>query len=145
MNIWLCPVKPRSWRIIKSNKLYGVPKRALKLFCRIQPGDLLVFHVLKPINGIVSVCKVTSEVFENHQDIWGRGRYPFRVKIEFIQHFTRNKEKPIPLSSVCGKINSQRGIIIEPYLKNVWITRISKNQYHRLTNLFANKTKQQHK
>ena len=141
MNIWLCPVKPRNWRIIKSIKLFGVPKRGLKTFNRVRPSDLLVFHVLKPINGIVAICKVKSDVFEDHQDIWGKGRYPFRVRIEFIPDFTRNENQPIPLSSILGKIDSEEGIRIEPYLRNIWITRLSDKQYKRLKNSFVSQKK----
>jgi predicted RNA-binding protein len=72
MNVWLCPVKPKSWRTARSKKVFGVPKRGLKIFRQVRPGDLLVFHVLKPLNGIVSICKVTSEIFEDNQDIWGK-------------------------------------------------------------------------
>lgn len=139
MNIWLCPIKPRNWRIIKSTKLFGVPKRGLKIFTRVRPDDLLIFHVLKPINGIVAICRVKSEVFENHRDIWGKGRYPFRVKIEFISNLTRNESKPIPLSFFFGEINDKEGIKVEPYLRNVWITKISNEQYKRLQKLFAGK------
>jgi len=139
MKIWLCPVKPRSWRIIKSNKLFGVPKRALKAFCRIRPGDLLVFHVFKPINGILSICKVTSDIFEDHQDIWGKNRYPFRVKIELIPKFMRDKNQPIPISLLFYKSKSSDEVKIEPYLRNVWITEITQKQYKRLEVLFKNR------
>ena len=82
------------------------------------------------------MCKVKSKVFENHQDIWGKGRYPFRVRIEFILNFTRNENQSLPLSSILGKIDSEEGIRIEPYLRNIWITRISDKQYKRLKNSF---------
>lgn len=141
MKVWLCPVKPRNWQTIKSARLFGVPKRALKKFVQVQPGDLLVFHVLKPVNGVVAICRVKSEVFEDHQDIWGMNRYPFRVKIESIPHFTRNENQPIRLSSFFGKIDREEGIRIEPYLKNVWITRIPEKQYERLTSLFNERDK----
>ena len=141
MNIWLCPVKPRNWGIIKSKKLFGVPKQGLKTFEHVRPGHLLVFHVLKPINGIVAICKVASDVFEDHLDIWGKNRYPFRVRIEILPRFTGNENQPIPLSSLYGTINSEEDITIEPYLKNVWITRISDKQYKRLKNLFNERYK----
>ena len=141
MNVWLCPVKPQNWRIIKNTQLFGVPKRALKTFVYVQSGDLLVFHVLKPINGIVTICKAKSEVFEDHRDIWGKERYPFRVRIEFIPDFTRNESKPIPLSFLFGKVNNKEGVKVEPYLRNVWITKISNEQYKKLRKLFINNAK----
>jgi len=33
-------------------------------------GDLLVFHVLKPVNGVVAVGKVISQIFEDYENIW---------------------------------------------------------------------------
>jgi len=140
MNVWLCPVKPRSWRIIKTRGLFGVPKQQLDTFRNVKPDDLLVFHVLKPINGIVSVCRVVSQVFENYQDIWGKDRYPFRVRIEFIPNMLRDESKPIPLSTIFGKEGKQSEIKIEPYLRNVWITKISKQQYNNLQKFFDNET-----
>lgn len=95
-----------------------------------------MFYALKPISGIVALGKIESEVFENHQDIWGKGRYPFRVKIELMPGFTRKENNPIPLGSFLGKIDSERGIRIEPYLRNVWVTHISHQQYRRLKGLF---------
>jgi len=136
MNVYLCPVKPRGWRIIKSRKLFGTVAREIKTFRNVQPGDLLVFHVLKPVNGIVSVCKVISDVFENHEDIWGKGRYPFRVRIEFIPNLIRNEKNPIPIGSIFGQSGSEGAIKIEPFLKNVWITKMSQEQYEKLQKLF---------
>lgn len=136
INVWLCPIKPKSWRIIKSEKVFGVPKSGLKVFSCAKPGDILVVYVLKPIDGIVALCKIKSEVFENHQDIWGKGRYPFRVKIELIPEFSRNESDPIPLGSFLGRIDREKGIRIEPFLKSVWITRISHKQYGKLKKLF---------
>ena len=137
MNVWLCVAKPKNWRIVRSAKLFGVPKRALKTFNLIRRGDLLVFHVLKPINGIVAACRVKSDVFESHQNIWGKDRYPFRVKIEFISNLTRNESKPIPLSFLFGKIDDEEGVTVEPYLRNIWITKISNERYKKLLQLFS--------
>jgi len=137
MNIWLCPVKPKNWRTAKTNKLFGVPKRGLKIFRQVQTDDLLVFHVLKPAGGIVSICRVTSEIFEDHQDIWGKDRYPFRVRIE-LQEFIRDEDKPIPLSHLFGKTDNE--ITIEPYLRHVGITKISQEQFKKLKELFKQDT-----
>lgn len=136
MNVWLCPVKPSSWRIIKRKKLFGLPKRGLKIFGQVRLGDILVFYVLKPVNGIVALGKVKSEVFESHRDVWGKERYPFRVKIEFIPQFILSENESIPIGSFLGRIDNEKGITIEPYLKDVWITRISYKQYQTLKELF---------
>jgi hypothetical protein len=103
----------------------------------VEPGDMLVFHVLKSINGIVAVCRVTSEVSEDYQDIWGKERYPLRVKIEFIPNLVRDESNPVPLSSFFGRASNNE-IKIEPYLKNIWITRVAKEQYERLVDIFGN-------
>jgi len=140
MNVWLCPIRPRSWRIIKAKKIFGAPKQQLDTFRQVQLGDLIVFHVLKPINGIVSVARVVSDVFENHHDIWGKNRYPLRVRIEFVPNLVRDEKKAIPISSIFGKIKNQNEIKIEPYLRYVWITKISQELYENLQKLFADKT-----
>ncbi|MEM3765830.1 MAG: EVE domain-containing protein [Candidatus Bathyarchaeia archaeon] len=134
MNVWLCPVKPRNWRIIKNVKLFGAPKHAAKIMNQLQPGDLLLFHVLKPINGIVAVCKIESQVFEDYTDIWGKDRYPLRVKIKFIQDLTADGKKPVPLSLLFREMKTPGEMVIEPYLKNVWITKISKRQFYKVIN-----------
>jgi len=78
MNVWLCPIKPKSWRIIKTFKVFGFPKHTSKVVSKVRPYDLIIFHVLKPVNGIIEICKVASEVYENHSDIWGKNRYPLQ-------------------------------------------------------------------
>lgn len=140
MNIWLCPVKPKSWRIIKNTKIYGAPRLASKIMSQVKPNDLLVFHVLKPINGIVAVCRVTSRVYEDNKDIWGKDRYPLRVKIEFIQNLLTDESTPIPISRFFGE-NAHNEFKIEPYLKNVWITKLTKEQYNKLENAFRKSQK----
>jgi len=144
MNIWLCPVKPRSWRIIKKEKVFGVPRQASKTIRDLRTEDLLVFHVLKPINGIVAVCKVASEVYEDGQNIWGKDRYPLRMKIEFIQGLLRDENNPVPLSYFFGK-TANNEFQIEPYLKNVWITKVAKEQYERFVNAFRNVEEEKNK
>lgn len=135
MNVWLCPIKPKSWRTIKRAKIFGAPRHASKIMHQVKPGDLLVFHVLKPINGIIAVCKVTSEVYEDLQDIWGKNRYPLRVRIELLPNFLRDESKPIPISSFFGK-TSNKEVKVEPYLKNIWVTKVSREQYQILKDLF---------
>jgi len=138
MNIWFCPVKPKSWRTIRNAKVFGAPRRASKIMSHVRTGDLLVFHVLKPINGIVAVGTVASEVYEDHKDIWGKDRYPLRVRIEFVSNLQRDESNPIPLSSFFGN-TSNKEFKVEPYLKNIWITKVSKEQYQILKNLFEKK------
>jgi hypothetical protein len=121
MNVWLCPVKPKSWRTIRAAKIFGAPKHAYKTMSHVRLGDLLIFHVLKPANGIVAVCRVASEVYEDYQDIWGKDRYPLRARIDFIPKLQRDENNPIPLSSFFGNTTNKE-VKVEPYLRNIWIT-----------------------
>jgi len=134
MNVWLCPVKPRSWRIIKRKMIFGAPTHAAKIMKRVEPDDLLIFHVFKPTNGIVAVGRVVSDVYEDNQDIWGKDRYPLRVRVEFVQGLLR-ENNPVPLSSIFNQ-SSKSEIAIEPFLKNIWIAKVSKEQYKRLLSSF---------
>ena len=115
--------------------MFGVPRRAHKIFSQVRSGDLLVFHVLRPTNGIVAIGKVISQMFEDNQNIWGKNRYPLRVKIKIIQEYLAGDNEPIPLSALMGAQNSE--MKIEPYLRNVWITKITKKQYQNLQNHYS--------
>jgi len=139
MNVWLCPIKPKSWRTIKTFKVFGFPKQVSKAVSEVKSNDLIIFHVLKPVNGIIAICKVTSEVYENYTDIWGKNRYPLRVKIEFIPNFIRNENTAIPISLFFYKAEDSDEIRIEPYFKNVWIIKITQKQFKRLEALFKNR------
>jgi len=61
-----------------------------------------------------------------------------RVKVEFIPNFIRDENTPIPISLLFYKAKGSDEIKIEPYLKNVWITKITQKQYERLEALFKN-------
>ena len=139
MNVWLCPIKPKSWRTVKTFKVFGFPKQASKAVIEVKSNDLIIFHVLKPVNGIVAICKVASEVYENHADIWGKNRYPLRVKIRFIPNFIRNENAAIPINLLFYKAEDSGEIRLEPYFKNVWIAKITQKQFKRLKALFKNK------
>lgn len=106
------------------------------MFAQVEPGDLLVFYVFKPARGIVAICKVVSEIFEAYDDIWGKDRYPFRVKLKFIPGFSVDENRSIPLSSLYGTIDLVRGIEVEPYLRQVSITRLSEEAFHMLEGFF---------
>ena len=139
MNVWLCPIKPKSWRIIKTFKVFGFPKRASKAVSKIKPDELIIFHVLKPTSGIIAICRVASKVYESHSNLWGKNRYPLRVKIDFIPGFLRDKNTTIPISLLFHKAKDSDEIRIEPYLRNIWITKITEEQYKRLEGIFKNR------
>jgi len=136
MNVWLCPVKPRSWRIIKQRKVFGVPYSGQKKLNEVNIGDLLVFYVFKPVNGIVAIYRIVSNPYKGNEDIWGRSRYPYRVRIEPIPDFMKKERKPIPLCLLFGTFNNKRGIVVEPYLRGVLLAKIHDRQFQRLKDLF---------
>ena len=115
--------------------IFGAPTRAAKVMKRVEPDDLLIFHVFKPTNGIVAVGRVVSDVYEDNQDIWGKDRYPLRVRVEFVQNLLKEEDNPVPLSSIFNR-SSKSEVAVEPFLKNVWMTKFSKEQYKRLLSSF---------
>lgn len=136
MNVWLCPIKANSWRIIKQNNLFGAPPRGRKMLSKVKIGDLLAFYIVKPINGIVAIYKVVSDIFEDSKDIWGRNRYPYRIRIKPIPEFHRDDGKAIPLYHIYGSFNEKKGIIIEPFLKGVLLVKLNNDQFVILQDLF---------
>jgi len=98
---------------------------------QVRQNDILIFHVFKPINGIVGVAKVISEVFEDNRDIWGRDRYPLRIRIELIPDLCGHNCSAVPISSLFGEPYGD-GITVEPYLKGVWLVKITEGQYRKL-------------
>jgi len=140
MKVWLCPVKPRNWCIIKDKRVFGVPRQAHKKISEVNPGDILAFYLLKPGGGIVALCNVTSEVFESHSDVWGSDQYPLRVKLEFLPDFSMLERDPIPLALLFGDTDNTSEVVVEPYLRNVWLAGISKEQYKKLKNLFRSRS-----
>lgn len=133
MSAWLCPVKFRSWRIIRRRGVFGVPERARAILEQLNIGDYMVFHVYR--GGMVAICKVTSGTYKDNEDIWGKDLYPFRVKIEIIHDLLAEKKNPIPISCILGS-NLSEEFTIEPYLRNVRIAKIGQNQFDRLLGLF---------
>jgi len=137
MNVWLCPVKPRSWRIIRKFKTFGAPIFASEVMKQVRPDDLLVIHLLGGhIKGIVAVCRVISQVYEDHEDFWGKNRYPLRVRIEIIPELQRRADNLIPLGSLLGAYLSS-GLSVEPFLQNINISHVSAKQYESLKKVFA--------
>lgn len=131
MNIWLCPVKAWGWRIIKRENLFGAPKKVQKIMREVRIGDYLVFHVFRPVNGIVGVYEVTSALYEENSDIWGKDEYTLRVKITPIQNLIVGEKKSIPLSSIFGNVTINKEFSVEPFLKNIWIAKLSPWQFER--------------
>ena len=129
MNLWICPVKPKSWRITKKLGIFGAPNRAQKIMKQIKPDDLVIFHVVKPVNGIVAIGKVVSEVYRDGSDIYEGKNYPLRIKIDFDSTLKIREHNPIPLNTIFGNISEE--FSIEPYL-NIVLAPITKGQYENI-------------
>lgn len=131
MTVWLCPVKRRSWQVIRHYNVFGAPKKAHKTMEEVKIGDLLIIYLLRPANVIVAIYNIVSELHEENQDIWGQDRYPLRVNLKILHDFVKEGYQPQPLSCIYGG-NSQSTFSIEPFFKNVWITKVGENQYQNL-------------
>jgi hypothetical protein len=57
MNSWICPVKPKSWKIIKKQSIFGAGRKIVMQELKI--GDILYFHIFRPVNGIVGKANVS--------------------------------------------------------------------------------------
>jgi predicted RNA-binding protein with PUA-like domain len=108
----------------------------------MQIGDLVIFHVLRPAKGIIAVCKVASEVYENHySNIWGKNKYPLRLKVEFVPDMMIDENEPIPLGRLFYDAESKKELVVEPFMKGVCITQITSEQFERLKSYFKQKNK----
>lgn len=133
MNVWLCPVRARSLHKIKKIGIFGTSSN--KIISLVKPNDLLIFHVLRPVNGIVAVCRVISEVYQDSSDIWGKNQYPFRVKIEFLPDQIRQNDNPISLDILLGN-DPNSEFTIFPFLKDTNIAPVSLKQYEDIKKMF---------
>ena len=127
MKIWLCPVKKRSWDIIKRNEIFGVSSFGEKILRKTKPNDLLVFYILSPMNKIIALCRVNSLPIKDATDLWGLGRYPHRIKIQMIKEFRRS----IPLSQLLGRRN-QGDFEIIPYFRGVEMIELKLNMNNKI-------------
>ena len=101
----------------------------------VKIGDLLVFYLFQPVDGIVAVCRVTSNSFRGRRDLWGENRYPYRVSVELIPELTLDEQQTIPLCQVLGRENTEEGIRIQPYLRGITLAELHIQQLERLVDL----------
>lgn len=92
--------------------------------------------MFRPIDGIVAISKVVSDIDEIQDDLWGAGGYPFRIRIEHVPGFIRDNREPIPLSSFLGAVYKEKGITVEPFLKGASLIPINRRQFQKLKGLF---------
>jgi len=131
--IWLCPIKLRSWNIIKKRHVYGLPCGRKRKLENLGIGDLLVIYVYPPVAGIVGVCEVTSKPFIGYESLWGKSstmkvKYPCRINVKPIPNLVVEKSKAVPLYVVLGYANHMKGLVVEPYLHNILFTKLTKEQ-----------------
>lgn len=133
MTTWLCLVRSKSWDIIRKNQVYGLPFSKKNELEKIKIGDLLAIYIIHPLRKIIGVCKVVSQPYVGYEDIWGKNshsnvKYPYRIKVEPIDGLVVSKKDSIPLHIVFGYVNSKKGYIIEPYLRNIFFLKMTDKQ-----------------
>lgn len=133
MTMWLCLVKSKSWDIMRKNQVYGLPIGRKNELEDIKVGDLLAIYIIHPLRKIIGICKVTSQPYVGYESIWGENsrsnvKYPYRIKVEPIDELVVSKKDSIPLHIVFGYVNSKRGYIIEPYLRNILFLKMTDKQ-----------------
>lgn len=142
-NIWLAPIKPTSWPIIKQNGVYGVPLSKKKYLDEVKENDFIAFYIYPPINGIIGISKVISKPFIDNSILWSKSglsdKYSYRVKIIILNKYMLKRSKVIPLYEIIGYKNNKKNFIIEPYLRNIMLLKLSKNDSDILFNSFENK------
>ena len=131
VNVWLCFTKPRNWYIVRREEVFGVSSTARKTMSQVKPGDFLVFYVMKPVNGIVAVYTVTSEMFEDNRKL---RRFPFKIKIEPVPGLVKKESDSIPLSHLMGKVGEE--VEVFPLFKDMSLTQISDRQLRKLKRMF---------
>lgn len=140
MNVWLCPIKRRSWQLIRRYNVFGAPNNAHKIMADVKIGDLLIIYLIRPANTIVAIYSIVSELHVENRDIWGRDRYPLRFNLEIFRDLVKEGYDPLPLSCIYGG-NSRSNLSIEPFFKNIWLTKIGENQYQNLLTYLEQTTK----
>lgn len=82
MKYWLCITDDANWKIVKTEKIWGVSDRHKDRIARTNEGDNFVFYV-KPMR-IGGIFEVISKPFREETPIFEGGIYPNRVKIKAI-------------------------------------------------------------
>lgn len=143
--MWLCPIKWRSWKIIRKENVYGLPCGRRMELDALEIGDLLAIYIHLPVRGIVGVYKVTSRPFIGNELLWGINKsggvkYQYRIKLKPIPNYIINKDKVIPLHTILGFANNKKGYIIEPSLHNVLFIKLTNMQSKVLLNELAKRS-----
>lgn len=135
MKSWMCVVSSKNWAIMKQEKLFGVNRREHRKLAQVQIGDLLAVYVKNPIDGVVAVCKVASEMFMGKSDVWG-GSYPCQIEFEFLPEFEIREDDAVPLSTFLGRSNQREGFTVGPLLINRSLIELSHDDFLKLKEIF---------
>jgi len=142
---WLCPIKQKSWRIIKKYGVYGVPCNRKNKLDALEIGDFLVIYVYPPVRGILGICKVTSRPYEDDEPLWGKvsgfAKYRCRIRVKIIPHYTFRTYEVVPLYKILGFENAREEYSVEPYLHGILFIKLSNDQRRTLLNELAKKTR----
>jgi hypothetical protein len=128
LRIWVCVTKPGNWRRVGKHKIFGFSQHAAGVLHLVKRGDIVLVHVLRPINGIVAVYRVKS-LLRGTRGVWDESIYPFGIELEQAEDFKTGMD-PISLSSLMG--SSSRNVEISPFLKGVPIFEVPKTVLQRL-------------
>ena len=128
MKVWVCVTKPGNWRRVKKHKVFGLSQHAGNVVHMMKCGDLVLVHVLRPINGIVAVYRLKS-VLRGTKGVWDESVYPFGIELEQAEGFKTGMD-PISLSSLMG--SSSGNVEISPFLKGVPIFEVPGTSLERM-------------
>jgi len=106
---WIIPVSEENWYVVKSLNIYGAPEAKIgrPITQLVQPGDVLIFYVLKrgskSLGGkFVGVFRVVSTWFREDKPLWpdevreGVVKYPWRVRLEPVKLGTADFRELVP-------------------------------------------------
>jgi predicted RNA-binding protein len=83
MNYWFCSTTGENHEISLSKNIWGVEKRYKEKLNQIKKGDKLIFYVKgRKLGG---AFKVISNMYEDRNEIFNGGLFPFRIKIESVK------------------------------------------------------------
>jgi predicted RNA-binding protein len=114
MTIWIASTNRENWEVIKTKKLWGVPKRNKKSIERSNPGDKILIFVRQEKAGdeiipsaITGAFEIVSEPFEDESPVFkkpptmpGEEFFPYRVKLKPVEVF----EEPLDFKSMIPKL-----------------------------------------
>jgi hypothetical protein len=87
---------------------------------KVKGGDIVLVHVVRPINGVVAVYQV-KRLLRGTKGVWDEAVYPYGIELEPAEGF-KAITNPIPLSLLLGLSIGDVGV--SPILKGVPIFEV---------------------